>query len=141
VVFIYTVSGFARDGRASGGGEASIPLSPLTTHTSYIKPLKMDVTEGSETSANINQTPGYHPKVDILSIEHGESLKSRIKTSVSRTISVDIRRTTTFFFRQSWKLESALNINTQAYTRMRLAASFLPTFRKHNSDLLCNCVT
>jgi hypothetical protein len=26
----------------------------------------MDLTEGSETSANINQTPGTHPKVDIL---------------------------------------------------------------------------
>jgi hypothetical protein len=26
----------------------------------------MDLTEGSETSANINQTPGNHPKVDIL---------------------------------------------------------------------------
>jgi hypothetical protein len=31
-----------------------------------MKPLKMDLTEGSETSANINQTPGNHPKVDIL---------------------------------------------------------------------------
>jgi hypothetical protein len=26
----------------------------------------MDLTEGSETSANINQTPGKHPKVDTL---------------------------------------------------------------------------
>jgi hypothetical protein len=26
----------------------------------------MDLTEGSETSANINQMPGNHPKVDIL---------------------------------------------------------------------------
>jgi hypothetical protein len=33
--------------------------------------------EGSETSANINQTPGNHPKIDILNTEHGESLKSR----------------------------------------------------------------
>jgi hypothetical protein len=38
----------------------------------------MDLTEGSETSANINQTPGNHPKVDILNTEHGESLKSMI---------------------------------------------------------------
>jgi hypothetical protein len=44
----------------------------------YIKPLKMDLTEGSETSANINQTPGNHSKVDMLSTEHGESLKSGI---------------------------------------------------------------
>jgi hypothetical protein len=34
----------------------------------------------SESSANINQTPGKHPKVDILNTEHGESLKSRIMT-------------------------------------------------------------
>jgi hypothetical protein len=39
--------------------------------------LKMDLTEGSETSANINQTPGNHPKVDILNTEHGKSLKPR----------------------------------------------------------------
>jgi hypothetical protein len=35
-------------------------------HSHFIKPLKMDLTEGSETSANINQTPGKHPKVDTL---------------------------------------------------------------------------
>jgi hypothetical protein len=44
----------------------------------FIKPLKMDLTKGSETSANINQTPVNHPKVDLLSTEHGESLKSTI---------------------------------------------------------------
>jgi hypothetical protein len=38
----------------------------------------MDLKEGSETSANINQKPGKHPKVDALNTEHGESLKSRI---------------------------------------------------------------
>jgi hypothetical protein len=52
--------------------------NPDTVYIIYIKPLKMDMTEGSETSANINQTPGNHPKVDILDTEHGESLKSRI---------------------------------------------------------------
>jgi NADP-dependent 3-hydroxy acid dehydrogenase YdfG len=31
-----------------------------------LEPLKMDLTEVSETSANINQTPENHPKVDIL---------------------------------------------------------------------------
>jgi hypothetical protein len=41
------------------------------------KPLKMDLTEGSKTSANINQTPGNHPKVDTLNTENGESIKSR----------------------------------------------------------------
>jgi hypothetical protein len=28
--------------------------------------LKMDLTEGSETSANINQTLGKHPKVNTV---------------------------------------------------------------------------
>jgi hypothetical protein len=37
-----------------------------------------DGTECSETSANINQTPGTHPKDSTLNTEHGESLKSRI---------------------------------------------------------------
>jgi hypothetical protein len=42
------------------------------------KPLKMDLTEGSETSANINLTLGKHPKVNTVNTEHSESLKSRI---------------------------------------------------------------
>jgi hypothetical protein len=35
----------------------------LNTH---FKPLKMDQTEGSETSANIKQTLGKHPKVNTV---------------------------------------------------------------------------
>jgi hypothetical protein len=35
----------------------------------------MDLTEGSETSANINQTPGKHPKVDTVNNEHGEKFQ------------------------------------------------------------------
>jgi hypothetical protein len=42
------------------------------------KPLMMDLTEGSETSANINQTLGKHPKVDTVNTENSESLKSRM---------------------------------------------------------------
>jgi hypothetical protein len=38
----------------------------------------MEQIEFSETSTNINQTPGKHPKVSTLDNEHGESLKSRI---------------------------------------------------------------
>jgi hypothetical protein len=30
------------------------------------QPLKMDLTEGSETSANINQMLGKHPKVNTV---------------------------------------------------------------------------
>jgi hypothetical protein len=31
----------------------------------FIQPLKMDLTEGSETSAKLNLTPGKHQKVNI----------------------------------------------------------------------------
>ena len=37
----------------------------------------MDLTEGSETSAIINHTPGNYPKESLLHSVHGESLKSR----------------------------------------------------------------
>ena len=40
-------------------------------------PLKMELIEGSETSANHNRTPGKYPKEYIKESEHGESLKSR----------------------------------------------------------------
>jgi len=39
--------------------------------------MKIDPTEGSETSAIINQTPGNYPKESLLYSVHGESLKSR----------------------------------------------------------------
>jgi hypothetical protein len=42
----------------------------------------MEQIECSETSAIINQTPGNHPKEDILYSKHGESLKSRINRLV-----------------------------------------------------------
>jgi hypothetical protein len=38
----------------------------------------MDPIEGFETSANINQTLGIHPKIETVNTEHNESLKSRI---------------------------------------------------------------
>jgi hypothetical protein len=37
----------------------------------------MDLIEGSETSAHINQTLGIHPKIETVNTEHSESLKSR----------------------------------------------------------------
>jgi len=43
----------------------------------------MDLTEGSETSAIINQTPGNYPKESLLHSVHGESLKSRKLESLS----------------------------------------------------------
>jgi hypothetical protein len=42
----------------------------------YTQPLKMELIEGSETSANHNLTPGKYPKEYIQYSKHGESLKS-----------------------------------------------------------------
>jgi hypothetical protein len=44
-------------------------------HTS--SPMKMELTECSETLAYELQTPGNHPEESIRHSEHGESLKSR----------------------------------------------------------------
>jgi hypothetical protein len=46
----------------------------------------MDLIEGSETSANINQTLGIHPKIETVNTEHSESLKSRILNIYSTNI-------------------------------------------------------
>jgi hypothetical protein len=43
----------------------------------------MDLIEGSETSANINQPLGIHPKIETVNTEHSESLKSRMIQTVS----------------------------------------------------------
>jgi hypothetical protein len=37
-------------------------LQRLGVGTEYTQPLKMELTEGSETSANHNRTPGKYPK-------------------------------------------------------------------------------
>ena len=42
----------------------------------HIQPLKMELIECSETSANQNRTPGKYPKEYIQDSKHGESLKS-----------------------------------------------------------------
>ena len=41
-------------------------------------PMKMELIESSETSPIRTKTPGNYPKENILHIEHGESLKSRM---------------------------------------------------------------
>jgi hypothetical protein len=46
-------------------------------------PKNMELIEGSETSAISNQTPGKHPKENILHVKHGESLKSRKFINIS----------------------------------------------------------
>ena len=51
-------------------------MLPLTPHQ-YTQPLKMELIQGSETSANYNLTPGKYPEETIQYSNHGESLKSR----------------------------------------------------------------
>jgi len=43
-----------------------------------LQPMKMELIDGSETSAIINQTPGNYPKGNLLYSIHGESLKPMI---------------------------------------------------------------
>ena len=51
----------------------------LFLHLYFIHlPTKMELIECPETSAIRTQTPGNYPKENILHIEQGESLKSRI---------------------------------------------------------------
>jgi hypothetical protein len=56
------------------------------------QPLKMELTEGSETSANHNLTSGKYPKEYIQYSKHGESLKSRILLVVSFSFSSLLRK-------------------------------------------------
>jgi len=44
--------------------------------------MKMEPIVSSETSAIRTQTPGNYPKRNKLHLEHGESLKTRIKEVV-----------------------------------------------------------
>jgi hypothetical protein len=46
----------------------------------------MDLTEGSETSAKLNLTPGKYPKENIQVSEHGENLKSRTKYLTNQSL-------------------------------------------------------
>ena len=46
--------------------------------------MKMELIEGSETSANHNRTPGKYPNEYIQDSKHGESLKSRLFSSPNR---------------------------------------------------------
>jgi len=62
--------------------------------------MKMEPTEGSETSAIINQTPGNYPKENLLYSAHGESLKSRTYNTYcfsTARIVVGTRRTVSLY--------------------------------------------
>jgi len=54
--------------------------------------MKMEMIEGTETSAISFVTPGNYPKENILHTEHGESLKSyNILLKISRLDSLGTR--------------------------------------------------
>jgi hypothetical protein len=52
-----------------------LALSSYTLHHL----LKMERTQSSETSAFNTQTPGKYPEDNLSLLQHGESLKTRIK--------------------------------------------------------------
>jgi hypothetical protein len=55
----------------------------------------MELTEGSETSANYNLTPGKYPKEQIHYSKHGESLKSRVRKAITKRAEakgIEVRR-------------------------------------------------
>jgi hypothetical protein len=59
--------------------------------------MKMDLAEGSETSAKLNLTPGKYPKENIQVSEHGENLNSRMFKMFLRVLcTVIIRCSETF---------------------------------------------
>jgi hypothetical protein len=47
----------------------------------------MDLTEGSETSAKLNLTPGENPKENTQDSEYGETLKTRISSGAWQSTS------------------------------------------------------
>jgi hypothetical protein len=55
-------------------------------------PLKMDLTEGSETLAKLNLMPWRHPIEHIHDSEHGENLKSRIMYTCVNNIKIVIKK-------------------------------------------------
>jgi hypothetical protein len=80
-----------------------------------VKPLKMDLTESSETSANINQTPGNHPKVDMLNTETRRKSKIKNILQIFRTIMY------TFFVKKSFEM----NVPGDGYYKPKHVARFV----------------
>jgi len=68
--------------------------------TLYTQPLKMELIQGSETSANYNLTPGKYPEENIQYSNHGESLKSRITNTYNKLLSappISLQKAPTLF--------------------------------------------
>ena len=65
-------------GACESGGIYKYHRSRMLLSYFTLQPMKIDLIEGSETSAIMNQTPGNYPKENLLYSVHGEILKSRI---------------------------------------------------------------
>jgi hypothetical protein len=91
-------------------------------------------------SAIINQTPGNHPKEDILYSEHGKSLKSRIlKGFAAQYISVSTLYTTNNSLQYSFV--STLHIPLTVHSRTQIPALHLLTNNSlHYSFLWAHCI-
>jgi hypothetical protein len=89
----------------------------------------MEQIECSETSAIINQTPGNHPKEDVLNSKNGESLKSSSYKHVSnflwmwRYSCLKLARTPVHFCLWGWT-KSEVN-KEKVNTRDELVTSFM----------------
>jgi len=81
IIIVYVLLGISPASNCSWPtfrNPVSVPSSKAGCRVLYTHPLKMELTQGSETSANYNLTPGKYPKEHIRYSNHGESLKSRI---------------------------------------------------------------
>ena len=68
--------------------------------------MKMELTEGSETSAYINQTPGNCPKGNLLYSVYGESLKSRILNSTRCRLGLLYTKKCNYFWKPNFEKKS-----------------------------------
>jgi hypothetical protein len=105
--------------------------------------MKMEPIEGSETSAIRTKTPGNCPKENILHIEHGESLKSRIislfNSNTTWTFSTDFRK---IFEYQNWRNHSCgTRVVPCGHTDERADMRKLTVSSRDFAKWLKNCVT
>jgi hypothetical protein len=99
---------------------------PLTVSIFWCIPRSL--IEGSETSANINQTLGIHPKIETVNTEHSESLKSIIISHYFRTTTVQTTHYTGLAVNNSpvLKLREAQEPNPRSPQTMDGASRWIP---------------
>ena len=87
--------------------------------------MKMELIEGSETSAIRTQTPGNYPKENILHIEHGESLKSRTIFPCFFISSIAILHSSSYHLFFNVSLLSSISVNC-CFVSLIIVLMFLP---------------